>query len=130
MKKHIATLKETATQLQGDPGYLDWPRRVALERAIFALAKETASLHLGFNLVGLNEVTFRDFVGDSRTQTAGVSKQLILLAFQIRRKLTFIASTDPYLVYRNSSGDFVERGDLIRSVSDDIARLIEFYELK
>lgn len=126
--KPIEILLENAALIDSDPNAVDWPsdwsRRVALERAVFGIAKHVALKRLGFTLVGLSEATRLTFLQSQCPD--GPSKDLVCKAFEVRHILGQVSSGDPYLALELGEEAY---GNLIRDLGRSLRDMVKLYDL-
>lgn len=121
---HIDILLESAKLVEDAPHTFDWSRRVALERAVFGIAKKVAATHLAFALVGLSDVTRTTFLQAPCPE--GPSKDLIIKAFDVRHALGQVFNGNPYLAIEIGP---MAHNALIRHLSNSLREMADLYKV-
>lgn len=116
-------ISETASLVETQPEKFDFVHRLALERALFALAKEFAASQFDFALSGFSGDALQDLT--DRSANDPLSNFTVDLFNRILHKIKLISSGDPYITLDGHDMMLEGRREIIVSLKEDLIGLLK-----
>jgi hypothetical protein len=120
MKDKIAAI---ATSVERRPEAFEYVKRIALERALFALISDYASKQFNMVMSGFSDEVIKEL--EERSQQMPASNRLVDILKRILEKIQLISSGDPYITLEGGDVTLEGRGEVINSLGADLRALIE-----
>jgi len=117
------TVADLAVLVQKQPEAFDYVRRLELERALFALAKDFAFTEIGIVMSGFNDEVLSE-LRDKSVNSARTSRIVNVLICALE-KIRLISSGDPYITLEGEDVTLEGRREIIVSLGDDLLALLK-----
>jgi hypothetical protein len=117
------TVADLAILVQKQPDTFDYVRRLELERALFALAKDFAFTEIGMVISGFNDEVLNELRG--RSVNSPRTTRIVNLLICVLEKIRLISSGDPYITLEGEDVTLEGRREIIVSLGDDLLALLK-----
>jgi hypothetical protein len=112
------TIADLAVLVQKQPDAFDYVRRLELERALFALAKDFAFTEIGIVISGFNDEVLNKL--RDRSVNSARAIRIVNVLICVLDKIRLISSGDPYITLEGEEVTLEGRREIIVSLGDDL----------
>jgi hypothetical protein len=117
------TVADLAVLVQKQPEAFDYVRRLELERALFALAKDFAFTEIGIVISGFNDEVLSEL--RDRSVNSARTIRIVNVLICVLEKIRLISSGDPYITLEGEDVTLEGRREIIVSLGDDLLALLK-----
>jgi len=118
-----STVSDLAALVESEPDAFDYVRRIELERALFALAKDFAFTEVGMVISGFSDEVLQELL--TRTFDRPRTIRIVKVLMCVLEKIQLISSGDPYITLEGEDVTLEGRRQIITSLGGDLLILVK-----
>jgi len=117
-----ATVSRWAALVESKRDRFDYVRRIELERALFAIAKDLASTEVGIVISGFSDEVLQDLLAQAADRPRTI--RIIKVLMRVLEKIRLISSGDPYITLEGEDVTLEGRREIVTSLGGDLRTLL------